>query len=358
MDNDGPFVQFQETTSSVNDPLLINAFRFKADNGNGSFTDIMNMGSSGSIKIGKDPFNIPVSNDYNVLISGKSTNSLRGSGLYVRNSTATKIQYGIFAEAFPGQALATYGIYAEVNNPGINDYAGYFNGDVFTSGFYVSSDKRLKKDIKQEDNALEKIMKLKPVSYLYDKNASKWLNLEYNKTSHGFIADEVLEVFPEMVKEFAEQVKGNDKEVELTRMFKSVNYLQLISVLTKGMQEQQIQIEELKTQLKSASTNNTFVLTDKTNLPAEIENKAFTISQNTPNPFSDKTTISYTIPSNVKKATLVVFDMTGKMLLQYNLQAGKNNLVINGNTLQAGMYLYSLLANGQEVLSKRMVLTK
>jgi Secretion system C-terminal sorting domain len=117
-----------------------------------------------------------------------------------------------------------------------------------------------------------------------------------------------------------------------------------------------IKRSELKTQI--ATSKNTFVLNDKTNLPAEIENKAFTLSQNTPNPFSEKTTINYTIPSNVNKAMLAIFDLNGKMLLQYNLQQGKNQLTINGNSLSAGMYLYSLIADGQEVLSKRMVLTK
>jgi hypothetical protein len=61
----------------------------------------------------------------------------------------------------------------------------------------------------------------------------------------------------------------------------------------------------------------------------------------------------------VNKAILGVFDLNGKMLLQFNLQAGKSNQVqVNGNTLGAGMYIYSIIADGQEVISKRMILTK
>lgn len=136
---------------------------------------------------------------------------------------------------------------------------------------------------------------------------------------------------------------------------KAVNYTELIPVLTKAIQELSTKVAILENQV---IISNTLVINDKLNLPTEIENKAFSLSQNSPNPFSETTTITYTVPSNIKKAQLAVFDLTGKMLLQFNLTQGKNQLTINGSTLPAGMYLYSLLANGQEVLSKRMVLTK
>ncbi len=181
------------------------------------------------------------------------------------------------------------------------------------------------------------------------------MNLEYNKTSHGFIADEVKEIFPEMVNEFDEPVMGNAKELQGAKKFKAVNYIQLISVLTKGMQEQQAEITALKNEL---AASRTVVLSNKTALPAEVENKAFSLSQNVPNPFSERTTISYSIPTNVTKALLAIFDLNGRMLQQYTLLQGKNQLTISGNSFPAGMYIYSLIADGQEVVSKRMILTK
>ena len=158
-----------------------------------------------------------------------------------------------------------------------------------------------------------------------------------------------------MVNEFDEPVMGNAKELQAARKFKAVNYIQLISVLTKGMQEQQAEITALKNAL---AASRTLVINNKTALPAEIENKAFSLSQNVPNPFSERTTISYSIPTNITKAILAVFDLNGRMLQQYNLQQGKNQLTINGNSFPAGMYVYSLIADGQEVVSKRMILTK
>jgi Chaperone of endosialidase/Secretion system C-terminal sorting domain len=237
------------------------------------------------------------------------------------------------------------------------DFAGYFVGNIgYTGGMVALSDRRFKTEINNEESILTKLMQLKPKNYFFDTEKNKNMALS-DKLQHGLISQEVEEVFPELIQDaYAPVTTNNEKENGKPMSYKGLNYMGFIPMLIKAVQELKIENDELRNQIKSST--NTFVINDNTNLPAEIENKAFTLSQNTPNPFSEKTTISYTIPSNVKKATLAVFDLTGKMLLQYNLKQGKNNLQIDGNTLAAGMYLYSLLADGQEVLSKRMVLTK
>ena len=51
-------------------------------------------------------------------------------------------------------------------------------------------------------------------------------------------------------------------------------------------------------------------------------------------------------------------DLNGKLLLQYHNLKGDAQATINGSTLQAGMYLYSLLVNGEEIVTKKMILTK
>ncbi|MBC7423073.1 MAG: tail fiber domain-containing protein [Ferruginibacter sp.] len=361
----GPIIQFNTAGNNT----LPSGLKFRGDDGT-SISELMRMDVQGRIDMGAyvgitsltlAPFN------YNLFVSGKNANSGTtsndqiGVGLYARPSSPLSTlsnfsQYAVYGEADGGIPNGrVVGIYGTVNNPGISDYAGYFNGNVLSTGVFISSDKRLKKDVKEEVSALEKIMQLKPVSYTYDKSVSRWMNLEYNKTSHGFIADEVKEIFPEMVNEFAEPVRGTAKELQSARTFKAVNYMQLISVLTKGMQEQQAEINALKKQIE---TSTTLLLNNKTVLPVDVVNNSFALSQNAPNPFSEKTTITYTIPSNAKKAVLAIFDLNGRMLLQYNLQQGKNTLTVNGNTLAAGMYIYSLIADGQEVVSKRMVVTK
>jgi hypothetical protein len=241
-------------------------------------------------------------------------------------------------------------------------WAGYFIGDVeITGSLSFVSDRKFKTEIKDEENIMSKIMLLKPKNYLFDIVKNKNMALS-NKLQHGLISQEVEEVFPELVQDaFAPGTSANKTEDGKPEAYKGLNYIGFIPMLIKGLQEQQSQIEDLKKQLETVSVNNTLVLTEKNslNLPAEIENKAFSLSQNTPNPFSEKTTISYSLPTDVSKAILGVFDLNGKMLLQFNLQNGKNQQVqVNGSTLGAGMYIYSIIADGQEVISKRMILTK
>ena len=81
------------------------------------------------------------------------------------------------------------------------------------------------------------------------------------------------------------------------------------------------------------------------------------LAQNVPNPFTSSTTIKYSIPEN-KTAMIAVFDLNGKMLLQFPNLRGASQVTINGSSLQAGMYLYTLVVNGEEIITKKMILTK
>ncbi|GHT79595.1 hypothetical protein AGMMS50262_23490 [Bacteroidia bacterium] len=60
----------------------------------------------------------------------------------------------------------------------------------------------------------------------------------------------------------------------------------------------------------------------------------------------------------MKQAYICIFDLQGTMLQKIDAQQGQNSVTIQGSTLQPGMYLYSLIADGQEVDTKRMILTK
>ena len=94
----------------------------------------------------------------------------------------------------------------------------------------TSSDSRLKKDIMPITNGINTVMKLNPVTYFKKANID---SNDYSKHENGFIAQELREVIPFIVSE------GKDKYKTL-----SVNYTSIIPLLTKGMQEQQIQLVE------------------------------------------------------------------------------------------------------------------
>ena len=80
--------------------------------------------------------------------------------------------------------------------------------------------------------------------------------------------------------------------------------------------------------------------------------------QNTPNPFNEQTTIRFKLAENVQNATICIFDMTGKMLKKLPVSSGDSSLKVNGWELGEGMFLYSLIVNGQVIDTKRMVISK
>ncbi|MCC7332615.1 MAG: T9SS type A sorting domain-containing protein [Flavobacteriales bacterium] len=81
--------------------------------------------------------------------------------------------------------------------------------------------------------------------------------------------------------------------------------------------------------------------------------------QNEPNPFKNNTLIKYEIQENFNKASIIIFDLQGTLIDIYPIyESGKNEIKILGSKYKPGMYIYSLLVNGKEVDTKRMILTK
>ena len=100
-------------------------------------------------------------------------------------------------------------------------------GDVTISGgLTLNSDLRLKNKVQYISNAIEKVKKIEGVSYYWNKELGRSERKQY-----GLIAQNVEQVFPEMVSENQDGIK-------------SVNYQALIPVLINATQEQQKQLDE------------------------------------------------------------------------------------------------------------------
>jgi len=117
----------------------------------------------------------------------------------------------------------------------VNGVDAIFSGSVDAAAFNVTSDKRLKTDIKPLSNGVEAIMKLNPVTY---KKKATLSSQDYLIKENGFIAQELQKVMPILVQE------GTDANKILT-----VNYISIIPVLTKAIQEQQKQIADQQKQI-------------------------------------------------------------------------------------------------------------
>ena len=81
--------------------------------------------------------------------------------------------------------------------------------------------------------------------------------------------------------------------------------------------------------------------------------------QNEPNPFTERTVIRVDVAESVVAANLYIYNMNGEQLTEYPItNRGATSITIDGGSLNAGMYLYALIADGQVIDTKRMILTK
>ena len=80
--------------------------------------------------------------------------------------------------------------------------------------------------------------------------------------------------------------------------------------------------------------------------------------QNKPNPFTFDTDINFFVPDEIVEAVICVYDLQGIQIKRISIEnRGHSNIKIFGSELQPGMYLYTLIADGQEIDTKRMILT-
>ena len=80
--------------------------------------------------------------------------------------------------------------------------------------------------------------------------------------------------------------------------------------------------------------------------------------QNSPNPFKEQTTIRFSLANDAQNASICIFDMTGKMLKNLPVSSGDTSVSLNGWEIGEGMFLYTLIVNGKEIDTKRMIITK
>ncbi len=139
------------------------------------------------------------------------------------------------------------------DNGNTYDFGTTFNRwrNIYTEGIHstvavvVDSDRGLKDDIKDLNYGLSDILALRPVSYYLKADSKK-------KNQLGLIAQEVEAIIPEIVN------KTNDK-----KQMRSMSYTELVPVLIKATQEQQVlidqqnkKIEHLETMLEKLVRNN------------------------------------------------------------------------------------------------------
>jgi hypothetical protein len=243
-------------------------------------------------------------------------------------------------------------------------YAGYFDGDVHVTGNLTSpslvspSDIRLKENIvplssltKAADETLTNLMGMNIIRYNYiDRQEeggdtaqvrSMPTTNEKKQNHFGISAQELQQIYPDLVYE------GQDG-------YLSVNYIELVPILIRGIQELKAEVNELR----SGNAERSLSRGATTALTSTSANTGNILYQNTPNPFKEQTTIRFKLADDACDAAICIFDMTGKLIKKMPISSGETSVKVNSWELGEGMFLYTLLVSGKEIDTKRMIITK
>lgn len=250
----------------------------------------------------------------------------------------------------------------------VGKYAGYFNGETYVDGklsvreLFTLSDERVKCNIMPISNredvcVLDNILRMNVIEYNYKDSVclgsmpdsvslALYKNDYINSKRHvGLSAQELLDIYPNIVE------RGQNG-------YFSVNYLELIPILIKSIQELQLEIDMLKSgdmsfmMSKALSRNNTTGM-------SENYFPMIMLGQNRPNPFKEYTIIEIEIPEIVNDAFLCIYSLDGQLLEKHIVNdRGNIEYKIDASSLDSGIYLYGINIDGKIVGVKKMIVDK
>ena len=191
-------------------------------------------------------------------------NMLEATTLHlVTNVTATEDVHGIYNDVIASGTSPTYGIYSNVagqsggSKIGIysrvplgDGVAGFFEGDIFVTGRILEAGGGINPSSKTApiNNALNLVQGLQPKQ-----------TLENSNKNYGFITEEVASILPSLVKtnnlpdlstKNSLQAKNSSAYNNTNTDRKSINYDELVPILTQAIKEQQELIEQLTQRIK------------------------------------------------------------------------------------------------------------
>lgn len=179
-------------------------------------------------------------NTYAAYFSSTNNHGMYGQGLY----------YGLYGQTTNSGYGGVIGFAQNGYNFGILGYANawalYGTGSAYVSGTYQGSDERLKNNIQDLGNSLDKIAQLRAVTFDWKPNTDASLNGTY--TDVGLIAQEAINVLPNIVKETTAPPVLEGKTATLNQelgTFYTIDYGKLIPYLVDAIQELKQQNDDL-----------------------------------------------------------------------------------------------------------------
>ena len=289
------------------------------------------------------------------------------AGIYgsVGYSLSPSFQYsGIYAGYFNGTVRATGPMYAQAFYAPSASPSGNNNGSRSVS--LVGEDERVTDKLRnvasfelqhneqaiqtRESNPVEAFLNGRNVKDLSRKERlqldsifSEIVPVETDPLSsvnYGLDAEQLKAMFPKLVQQ--------DKEGNY-----SINYIEMIPLLVKGINELSEELAELKgTSARKAKAQSETTGIDETSSDVDMVR----MDQNKPNPFSESTVIGLNIPEKTQKANIFIYDLSGKQIQNIPVaERGETNITVYASELGAGMYIYTLVTDGKVSVTRRMI---
>ena len=256
---------------------------------------------------------------------------------------------------------------ARMSSPSLTYQLTVFGSALASGGVFVNSDARYKQNIQPISNAMGLLTQIQGTTYTMNLEAFPERNFSEG-TQYGFIAQDLQQVVPEVVQE--------DEDGYL-----AVNYSAVLPLMVEGIKEQQTVIETQQAQLEEQQTVlqqqdalirqlqedvralQTAMQVERKDAPgtstSTSQEEGAQLFQNRPNPFMESTEIFFYLPNDVAQASLVIYSLEGKEMLTFNgLDRGYGNVLVEAGQLEAGNYVYRLIADGEVIDSKKMLLSK
>lgn len=306
-------------------------------------------------------------------ISASSVSSISGGNFGVKamanNSSTVNVGVYAYLGSNATKGVAVLGCSSTSIPSFTGKYAGIFSRNVRVLGHLyatlatssVSSQvatyiESAEESFRGTESVTNRLCKLKTVGYyepeIIEKTEVVGTNSvldQYTKKFHyGLAVDQLKEVYPELV---IEDPEGNA----------CINYIELIPLLLQYVNELNIRIKELEGESERAEVGEILQKTNKSLSTSKDVDTTILLSlgQNDPNPFSEQTSIEVSVPESVTSATLLIFDMQGKQVKRIDIaDRGTSRITVMGQGLPEGMYLYSLVADGKVVKTRKMILSK
>ena len=299
------------------------------------------------------------------------------AGVYGRTSYSQSDSVNHFAAtAICGTAYGQYsptfmysGRFAGFFNGNVRVSAGMLIGSLYTPYYYNGANGNTPSGstllAENENRTLDKLLQVQAIQFMRDKREleveeecpivsedEKKSDMNNEKRTitcrtdlpavqYGLVAEQLKKVYPELVYE---DIEGNV----------SINYIEMIPLLVQSISELSSELAELK------GTSKKKVAAQTTAIEETVEDiDQVRMDQNKPNPFSGSTVISLNVPETVKQANIFIYDLSGKQIHSVPVtERGETDITVYASGLSAGMYVYTLVVDGQVKVTRKMMVTE